>query len=58
MFMKKKINKEFIQKILDKLPLETRKKIIDSHKQGKKVSIKIKSKKNGVKSPYQKKKGE
>lgn len=56
--MKKKINKEFIQKILDKLPLETRKKIIDSHKQGKKVSIKIKSKKNGVKSPYQKKKGE
>ncbi|MCD5390136.1 MAG: hypothetical protein LR005_02020 [Candidatus Pacebacteria bacterium] len=53
--MKKKITKEQLQNILNKIPAQFRKKIIAAAKQGKKVTLKITKTKGGLKSPYQNK---
>lgn len=52
--MKKKITKEQLQNILNKIPAQFR-KIIAAAKQGKKVTLKITKTKGGLKSPYQNK---
>ena len=51
---KKKISAKVLKKILEKMPLSVRKKIIDAHKEGKKIKLNITKKKNeNLNSPYQ-----
>lgn len=51
----KKISPVLLKKILEKMPLEFRKKILLAAKNGKKIRLKITKHKNGLKSPYQNK---
>lgn len=50
-----KIKKEELQKILNQMPPAAKQKMMEAHKAGKKVNIKLKLKKKGVESPYNKK---
>ena len=52
---KKKISPKtikVIKEILEKMPADVRKKMIEAHKQGKKIKLNLKKKKE-VNSPYQ-----
>ena len=48
------IKKSDLQKILNQMPAEAKQKMMEAHKAGKKVNIKLKLKKKGVASPYNK----
>jgi len=47
----KKISAQVLKKLLEKMPIALKKKILDAHKEGKKVKLKIKQK--NLNSPYQ-----